>query len=190
MTLGSSSVPAGISGPPYWCAACGNLLGVGAQNGVLYLFSSSLNLTASKATGSPINTSPRTDAAGNWYVGTDDGMVHELQLQNGSGLVEVESYGQMGQFGSSAQVGSCTAGICVYLGGQDGNVYLVPLDARDAVISACITGAPPTCSGANPRLRASVEVGSSGNPRAVHVEGWSYYSPPRHRRVGYFDSSC
>ena len=89
---------------------------------------------------------------------------------------EVESYGRMTRFGSSAQLGGCGTGICIYLGAQDGTLYLVPLDARKAVISACITTSPPTCSGVNPRLWASVEVGAGGSPQTVHVEGWSYYS--------------
>jgi hypothetical protein len=174
ITLITRSVPAGISASPYWCTACGNLFGVGAQNGVLYLFNSAGTLVATYSTGSPINTSPGTDGAGNWYVATDDGYVHELQ--NGQGLVQVESYGQMSTFGSSPQIGACSAGICIYLGAQDGSLYLVPLDARKAVLSACITTSPPACSGANPRLWASVEVGANGSPQTVHVEGWSYYS--------------
>lgn len=176
ITLTTRSVPAGISASPYWCTACGSLFGVGGQNGVLYLFNSAGTLVATRSTGSPINTSPSTDGAGNWYVGTDNGYVHELQLQGGQGLVEVESYGQMSPFGSSPQIGPCSTGICIYLGAQNGSLYLVPLDARKAVLSACITTSPPACSGANPRLWASVEVGASGSPQTVHVEGWSYYS--------------
>jgi hypothetical protein len=172
----TASVGVGISGSPSWCSVCGNLFGVGAQNGVLYLFDSSLNLTASKSLGSRISTSPSIDSAGNWYVGTDDGLVHELQLQNGQGLIPRETYVQMGRFGSSPQLGTCALGICIYLGGQDGNVYLVPLNARKAIISACITTSPPTCSGVNPRLWASVEVGANSGPQTVHVQGWSYYS--------------
>ena len=169
----------GISRAPYWCAPCGNLLGVGGQDGVLYLFDSALNLIASNASqsfGSPINTSPTADGAGNWYAGTDDGKVHELQRVNGPTLSERETYAQMGAFGSSPQLGGCVQGICIYLGAQDGNVYLMPLDARKAVISACITTSPPTCSGVNPRLWASVEVGANSGPQTVHVQGWSYYS--------------
>lgn len=174
ITLITRSVPGGISASPYWCAACGNLFGVGGQNGVLYLFNSAGTVVATYSTGSPINTSPGTDGAGNWYVATDNGYVHELQ--NGQGLVQVESYGQMSTFGSSPQIGACSTGICIYLGAQDGSLYLVPLDARKAVLSACITTSPPACSGANPRLWASVEVGAIGSPQTVHVEGWSYYS--------------
>jgi hypothetical protein len=176
MTLMATSLPAGIAGAPHWCAACGNLFAVGGQDGVFYLFDSSLKLIASKSTSSQkITTSPSIDGAGNWYVGSDDGLVHELQLQNGQ-LYERETYGQMGRFGSSPQLGSCAQGICIYLGGQDGNVYLVPLNARKAVISACITKSAPTCSGANPRLWATVEVGDRISPGTVHVQGWSYYS--------------
>jgi hypothetical protein len=174
ITLITRSVTAGISASPYWCTACGNLFGVGGQNGVLYLFNSAGTVVATYSTGSPINTSPSTDGAGNWYVATDNGYVHELQY--GQGLVQVESYGQMNTFGSSPQVGGCGTGICIYLGTQGGNLYLVPLDARKAILSACITTSPPACSGANPRLWASVEVGASGSPQTVHVEGWSYYS--------------
>lgn len=172
----TTSVAAGILDAPYWCAGCGTVFGVGAQNGVLYLFDAALNLKGSYSTGSRISTSPAADGGGNWYVGTDDGYVHELQLQNGPGLVQVKRYGSMSQFGSSAQVGPCTTGICIYLGAVDGNVYLVPLDARHAVISACISTSPPVCSGANPRLWAEVEIGAAGNRQAIHVQGWSYYS--------------
>jgi len=179
ITLATTSVPDGISDDPYWCAACGNLLGVGAQNGVLYLFDAALNIKGSYSTGSEISTTPDTDGAGNWYVATEDGYLRELQLiqlQSGPSLVQVESYGRMSRFGSAAQVGACATGICIYGGAQDGSVYLVPLDARHAIISACISTSPPACSGANPRLAAEVEIGSAGNRQAVHVQGWSYYS--------------
>jgi len=173
--LNSQQVGGGVADAPYWCSQC-NLFGVGAQNGGLYLFNSSLNPIASYAgTGSAINTTPAVDGAGDWYFGADDGYVHEVQNQGGQ-MVQVNRYGSMGTVGSSVTVGGCATGICVYLGTLGNRLYLVPLDARDAVLSACITSAPPTCSGANPRLWASVEVGASGSPQTVHVEGWSYYS--------------
>ena len=173
--LNSQPVAGGIADAPYWCGPC-NLFGVGAQNGGLYLFNSSLNPVASYAgTGSAINTTPAVDGAGDWYFGADDGYVHEVQNQAGQ-MVQVNRYGGMGKVGSSVEVGGCATGICVYLGTLGNRLYLVPLDARDAVLSACITAAPPTCSGANPRLRASVEVGASGSPQTVHVQGWAYYS--------------
>ena len=174
---GSTPVPAGIADAPDWCAICGNQIGVGARDGGLYVYDSGLNLLTSISTGSPISTSPAVDGSGNWYVGTDDGYVHEVQNQSGQGLVQLNRYGPMAQFGSSAVVGACPVGICIYAAARNGNRYLVSLDARDVVLWACLTSAPPACSGANPRLWAKVELGVGGNPKAVHVQGWSYYSP-------------
>jgi hypothetical protein len=180
----SRSVGGRIAGAPYWCSQCPgrNLIGVGAQDGGLYLFDSSLNpFASSPAGGFPISTTPTADSAGNWYFATDNGYLHELQIQSGM-LNEVDSYGFMGRIGSSPQLGSCQLGrqigICVYMGSSSKNTaYMVPLDARSAVISTCISTAPPNCQpGANPRLQATIEVGSASSPQAVHVQGWSYYS--------------
>lgn len=179
MTLANSiSVPGGITDAPYWCTQCGNLVGVGARNGGLYLFDSSLNPFATPyVVAAPIRTTPSADGAGTWYFGADDGYVHEVQVQAGPVMTQVTSYGVMGQAGSSVQVGGCSIGICVYLGAVDSNLYLVPLDARDIVITACITtSASSPCSGATPRLTAKIEVGAAGNPNAVHVRAWSYSS--------------
>ena len=178
MTLASTRpVPAGITDAPYWCTQCGNLIGVGAQDGGLYLFDSLLNIFASYPGSSAISTTPGADGAGTWYFGSDDGFVHEVQVQPGPTIAQVNTYGPMARVGSSVQVGGCPVGICVYLGALDNNAYLVALNARDVVITACMTrSAAPPCSGANPRLRAQVEVGTAGNPNTVHVQGWAYYS--------------
>lgn len=166
-----------IQGAPNWCVQCGNTIGVGGSDGILYLFDSSLSLRWTFDTGgSAITTTPNADGAANWYVATDDGYLHELQLQ-GSTLTRVKRYGPMAQFGSSVQIGTCPAGICLYLGAVNSNGYLVQLDARDAVIWACLSTAPPACSGINPRVWAQVEIGVAGNTQVVHVQGWSYYSP-------------
>jgi hypothetical protein len=111
------------------------------------------------------------DGAGNWYVGDDSGYVRELQIQAGK-LVPVSQYGPMGRVGSSVQVGGCATGICVYVGSLDRNLYRIPLDARDAVVLACLS----SCSSAGLRLGAQVEIGSKDSPQTVHVQGWSYYS--------------
>ena len=169
-------VPTTIAGAPYWCSTCSSPIGVGGANGKLYLFDSSLDQLAASASGSPISTAPGADGSGNWYFGSDDGTVHELQ-QVGSALTQVQSYGAMARFSSSVQVGACPAGTCMYLGATNGSTYLVPLDARDVVVLACISATPPACSGSRPRLWAQVEVGAQGNPQAIHVQGWSYYSP-------------
>src|SRR5207245_10432344 len=100
---------------------------------------------------------------------------YEFPTQCGQ-MVQGSRYVSMGTVGSWVQVGGCAIGIFTYLGTLDNRLYLVPLNARDAVLSASITPTPPTCSGANPRLRVSVEVGAARNPRAVHVQGWAYYS--------------
>jgi hypothetical protein len=178
MTLANSTyVPVGVTDAPYWCTQCGNLIGVGARNGGLYLFDSSLNPFAAYAGAARINTTPSADGAGTWYFGADDGYVREVQVQPGPVMTQVNSYGPIGQVGSSVQVGGCSIGICVYLGALNGGLYLVPLDARNAVITACITAsASSPCSGATPRLIANVEVGEFGKPNAVHVQGWAYYS--------------
>ena len=174
-----SSIPAGIGDAPYWCTQCGNFIGVGGQNGQLYVFDSVLSLIATYTGPSArINTTPQADGAGNWYFGADDGFVYEVQVQPGQPLMTfADKYGPMAQVGSSVQVGGCSTGICVYLGGFNRTTYLIPLDARAAVLSACISTSPPQCTGENPRLWASVQVGVQGNPKAVRVLGWSYYSP-------------
>lgn len=177
MSLGATASAGGAVGDaPTWChCPGGDQIGVAAQNGALTVFNSALQPLASVAAGSPIDTTPATDAAGNWYFGARDGLVHEVQLTGGT-ATQVDSFGTMGQIESAVQLAACSAGICIYAGALDDHVYLVPLDARRAIISACIATAPPACSGANPKLWASVEVGASGSPQTVHVEGWSYYS--------------
>ena len=173
----SRSIGSGIGGAPYWCSQCGNLIGVGGRNGGLYLFDSSLNPYASFAGPAPISTAPGADGGGNWYYGADDGYVYEVQVLVATQTMSLATrYGPMATVGSSVQVGGCPSGICVYLGGLDNNAYMIPLDARDAVLSACITVSPPGCSGENPKLWASVEVGANAL-QTVHVQGWSYYSP-------------
>jgi hypothetical protein len=183
MTLARSTAALGaVANAPYWCTQCGDLIGVGTQNG-LYVFDSSLNLFAVPSAGSaPISTTPQAESGGRyWYFGADDGYVYEAQVAAGLPvMIYANRFGPMAQFGSSVQVGDCknNTWICVYLGALDTNAYLVPLDARDAVLTACITAAPPSCSvGANPRVWTHVVVGAAANSRAVHVQGWSYYSP-------------
>jgi hypothetical protein len=52
------------------------------------------------------------------------------------------------------------------------------MDAHEAELTACITVAPPKCqTGANPRVWTRVEIGTLTSRQAVHVQGWSYYSP-------------
>jgi hypothetical protein len=181
--LTSTSVPTTIAGAPYWCQCPGgDLIGVGGRNGALYLLDTSLNTNATfPPGGAAISTSPAADAAGDWFFGADDGNVYQVQRQTGQAtlvLATAQPYGSGGSvITSSPTLGSCnTTWICVYAGSAD-SLYLVPLDARHAVVTACMATSPPACSGSNPQLWASVEVGSASSLNTVHVKGWSYYSP-------------
>ncbi|TAN33893.1 hypothetical protein EPN29_04480 [bacterium] len=176
----TQSVPSSIAGAPYWCHCPGaDLIGVGGNNG-LYVFDTGLNAYGTyPATGTAINTAPGADSAGDWFFGADDGNVYEVQRPAGQAVMILAArFGNLGaRVGSSPVVGGCPAGICIYLATRFGTAYLIPLDARDAAVTACLSAAPPACSGANPRLWAHVQVGVMGSPRTVHVTGWSYYSP-------------
>ena len=176
--LATQAVPTTISGAPFWChCPSGDVIGVGGNNG-LYLFDTGLKSLGSYAVaGTAINTAPTADSAGDWFVGADDGSVYEIQ-KPGSTLTLGAKFGTLGaKVGSSATVAGCPSGLCVYVGLRNGTAFLIPLDARDVTITACLSTSPPSCSGDNPRLWARAEVGVAGKPRTVHVTGWSYYSP-------------
>jgi hypothetical protein len=174
----SVGLSTGILGAPFWCHCPGpvDLIGVGGGNGTLYVLDTNLATYGTFSGGSGIRTAPAADAMGDWYFGADDGQLYEV-IKQGLSMVKVASYGPAsGHVGSSPVVGTCPAGICAYLGSTTSNLYELALDARSAVITACISTSSPACSGANPRLWTNVEIGVSGSPRTVHVEGWSYYS--------------
>jgi hypothetical protein len=176
----STPLPIGIAGAPFWCHCPGpvDLIGVGDGNGSLYVLTTSLATYGTYVGSSVIRTAPAADAMGDWYFGADDGKLYEVAKQSGTSMVKVASYGPgTGPVGSSPVVGTCAVGICAYVGSSAANLYEVALDARSAVITACISTATATCSGVNPQLWTDVEIGVSGSPRTVHVEGWSYYSP-------------
>jgi hypothetical protein len=178
----STALPQGntISGAPVWCDCPGptDLIGVGGDNGSLYLLlpDANLQLYARSAAGARIRTTPAADGAGNWYVAPDDGWLYELQKAAGPTMTVAVRYGAAGAFRTSPVIGPCQQDICVYLASTDATAYLVDLDARDVVLTACL-GSSSGCSGANPQLWTSVEIGVAGNAKAVHVQGWSYYSP-------------
>jgi hypothetical protein len=179
----NSVSPAGIADAPYWL---GNLIAVGTTSG-LYVFdsppppNSALNLYASPAAGSTpsISTTPQADSVGNWYFGADDGNVYLAQVEAGR-TVNRTQFGPMSRIGSSVQVDACNGGawICVYAGAANSNTYLMPLDAHDVVVTACVNATPTECApGVNPRVWTRVEVGVAQDARTVHVQGWSYYAP-------------
>ncbi|HVC76713.1 MAG TPA: hypothetical protein VND96_09380 [Candidatus Micrarchaeaceae archaeon] len=180
--LGSTSLPTSIGDAPYWCQCPGgDVIGVAGLNGGLYLLDTSLNRIATYPSGGPaIDTSPIADSAGDWFFGAADGFLYEVQRPTGqSTMVLGAEFGSAAAaISSSPLLGSCgTSWICVYMGSADSALDLVSLDARRAVVTACISTSPPACSGSNPRLWASVEIGSSSSPDTVRVVGWSYYSP-------------
>ncbi len=176
----SSNLGTAISDPPTWCHCPGpaDVIGVGGQNGALYLLDPSLNRLATlSAGGPPISTTPQSDGLGDWFFGADDGNLYEAQQNGQAAMAVITQFGPPnGAVSSGPQVGACPAGLCAYVGSGTTN-YLVQLDARDVVISACLSTAPPACSGENPRLWASIEVGQAGSPSTAHVQAWSYYSP-------------
>jgi hypothetical protein len=163
---------------PYWCGQCpgGIRIGVGGGDGTLYLLDTNLKVAAAYLGGSPILTTPSADAAGDWFFAADDRLIHEVQQSGPAAIVPVKSFGPArAGISSSPVTDSCPAGICVYFASVDSNAYLLSFDARDAVLTACI-GSGQSCSGVNPRLWVSAEIGVAGNPQVVHVQGWSYYS--------------
>ena len=173
--LATGSLPAGIADAPAWCCGSPGQIAV-AQSNALYVLDPGLRLIASFAVGTTISTSPVADSVGDWFFGGGDGFLYEAPAVEAKPTLLKFGGGQLGQIGSSVRVGGCGSGICLYVGSMNYHTYLVKLDARNAVLTACISAAPPTCSGANPRLWTQVEVGGQSSARTVHVQGWSYYS--------------
>ena len=181
--VATAALPTNIQGAAVWSHNPAlnpvDQIAVGGTNGFLYLFDTGLNQIASLgAAGAQVLTGLASDSLGEWFYGDGSGYVHEIQRLSGQAtMTEVARFGPVaGGISSALQVAPCSGMICLYLATQSGNVYRVPLDARDVVMTACISASLPTCSGANPRLWTKMEVGREGNPSEVHVQGWSYYS--------------
>ena len=170
----NATVPSAIPAAPYWCNTCpgGDRIGVAGADGAFYLFDAGLNRLGTLAGGGmSVSTSPITDGVGDWFVGGDDGYIHEIQQVGPSAMAEVDAFGQFSSaVGISPAVGPCALGICLYVAGQNGDAYRVPLDARKVVITSCT-------SVSRPCLWVKAEIGSAADSRSVRVQGWSYYSP-------------
>jgi hypothetical protein len=170
--IGSQAIGAN-PGAPYWCSC--NLVGVGAGKTLYVVDASSFALSTYLGT-SPITTRPAADGLGDWYFGASDGNLYEAQKQ-GQAMAWVGTYGAAAaSIGSSPVVGPCQVGVCAYLASADTHAYEVSLDARNAVLTACISAQNMTCTGTNPRLWTRAEIGVSGNKQTVHIQGWSYYA--------------
>lgn len=181
--VATGALPTNIQGAAAWSHNPAlnpvDQIAVGGTNGILYLFDTGLNQIASLgAAGAQVLTGLASDSVGEWFYGDGAGYVHEIQRLSGQAtMTEVARFGPVaGGISSALQVAPCSGMICLYLATQGGNAYRVPLDARDVVMTACISATLPTCSGANPRLWTKMEVGREGFPSEVHVQGWSYYS--------------
>ena len=171
-----------IGDGPSWSNA--HVIGVGGANGTLYLLNPNLSSAGSYAIGTPGWTIPRTpgaDAAGDWFFGANDasGNAFVYEMQQTTKMLTTK-YGNLGgPIGSAVVVADCpnwTKTVCVYLGLVSGSPT-VPLDGRDATLTACIINSTPPCSNDNPRLWAQAEVRQAVGQGTVHVDGWSYYSP-------------
>ncbi len=180
---------------PFWCHCPGqsgpvDLIGVGGTNGLLYLFTTGLNLAYSydgQPDGRPaINTSPTADANGDWYFGANDGFVYDVEIPvSGTQMFKAAKFGPGGPIiAGSPIVGSCPnnlSGPCLYFGSSSGGSWFYRIGStRISDLHACISDAAgsTTCVG-NPRLWTRVQVGPAaiwGN-LGVYVQGWSYYSP-------------
>jgi hypothetical protein len=187
---GGSALPPSlgpVSRAPYWCPArsCGqDLIGVGSTNGTLYLLNSSGQIISRYDGQSPINTTPSSDAIGNWYFGADDGYTYEVEPRPGGGqMFKAARFGPGGAIRSSPVVGGgmdgCGPGPCMYFGSLTNGAYFAQLgNTRLLDLRACVSDGSTTCT-VNPRLWARVVVGSpiivGGN--GVKVLGWSYYAP-------------
>lgn len=183
----SGSVPPSVTRAPYWCRCPGgDLIGVGATNGALYLLTSGLALAYqydASADGSPaINSTPVADSNNEWYFGADDGYVYDVEIPaSGTQLFKAARFGPGGAIRSSPVVGSCGTGPCVYFASTTSGGYFVRLGStRMSDLRACVTtGSGSLDCAANPRLWARVIVGppSVVGGQGISVSGWSYYSP-------------
>ena len=179
----TGSVPGGGVTPPTWCNACAGgagLIGIAGQTG-MFVLDSNLSQFAS-FTGGSFASAPAVDAGGDWFAAGGNGSIVELQGSQSLGAMTVAQLfpAASGAISSAPVLHTCSAAaqspLCVYFASADSNAYLISLDAREIVVVGCISS-QGSCTSTGPRLWTHALVGASGNPRAVRVLGFSYYSP-------------
>ena len=76
---GNGAIPVGISGAPYWFKGPNvDRVGVGGQDGRLYVLDTQPMTVAVFAGPSAISTAPAADSAGDWFFGASDGLLYEV----------------------------------------------------------------------------------------------------------------
>lgn len=172
---------------PYWCHCPGgqDLIGIGGNNGVLYLLNTGLAIQWSydaRPDGvSDIDSTPVADINGEWYFGANDGSVYDVEIPVTGPMFKAAKFGPGGEIDSSPIVGSCPNGMCLYFGSATAGSYFARIGVtRVTDLRACVSSSPgsATCV-SNPRLWARVKVGPSAvwGGSGVFVQGWSFYSP-------------
>ena len=175
LSAASGSVPASVTSAPFWCgSACGDLIGVGSTNHVLYVLNTALATRWTYTAPAAINTTPVADVNGDWYFGADDGYVYDVEIPaTGSTMFNAARFGPIGPITSSPIEAPCSTGPCIYFASTSSGYFVQLGSTRTSDLRACIS---PTvdCTGApNPRLWARATIGGTG----ISVQGWSYYSP-------------
>ena len=189
MSLGqSASLGGGFSHGPYWChCPGGDRIGLGDQNGTLFVLDTRLSQVMRYPGAVAINTTPAADANGDWYFGADDGFVYDVEPPaSGTVMFKAATFGPGGQVRGSPVVASptgCAGRLCMYFGSAGNGSYFAQIGGvRVMDLNACTTSGPGStaCGAGNPRLWARVEV---GDPRyvgaqGVNIIGWSYHHSP------------
>lgn len=189
MSLGqSASLGGGFSHAPYWChCPGGDRIGLGDQNGTLFVLDTGLNQVMRYPGGVAINTTPAADANGDWYFGADDGHVYDVEPPvSGTVMFKAATFGPGGQVRGSPVVASptgCAGRLCMYFGSAGNGSFLAQIGGvRVMDLNACTTSGSGTtlCGAGKPRLWARIEV---GDPRyvggqGVNIIGWSYHNGP------------
>ena len=179
---------------PYWCSQCPtrqnqrqDLIGVGTNRGVLYLYDNGLNRAftydgradlSHPSVTLAMTSSPMADSNGEWYVGASDGWVYDVEIpvsgvqmfnaaRFGPGVANSNCLAPRSTspcISSSPIVGGCqvaaSRGPCIFFGSTNnaGSFFARIGITRISDLRACLSSANGPCT-ANPQLWARVQVG-------------------------------